>query len=43
MAIQTSDQPVVLACVYLGSLLYIASLILTDIGYALADPRIRLS
>jgi peptide/nickel transport system permease protein len=43
MAIQTSDQPVVLASVYLGSLLYIASLILTDIAYALADPRIRLS
>jgi peptide/nickel transport system permease protein len=43
LAIQTGDQPVVLACVYLGSLLYIASLILTDIAYALADPRIRLS
>jgi len=43
MAIQTSDQPVVLASVYLGSLLYVASLILTDIAYALADPRIRLS
>jgi len=43
IAIQTSDQPVVLASVYLGSLLYIAGLILTDIFYALADPRIRLS
>jgi len=43
IAIQTSDQPVVLASVYLGSLLYIAGLILTDLLYALADPRIRLS
>ena len=43
MAIGTSDQPVVLACTYLGSLLYIGGLILTDVCYALADPRIRLS
>jgi peptide/nickel transport system permease protein len=43
LAIQTGDQPVVMASVYLGSLLYIASLILTDICYAVADPRIRLS
>ena len=43
MAIGTGDQPVVMASVYLGSLLYIGSLILTDICYALADPRIRLS
>jgi peptide/nickel transport system permease protein len=43
MAIQTGDLPVVMASVYLGSLLYVASLILTDIAYAMADPRIRLS
>lgn len=43
MAIQTGDQPVVMASVYLGSLLYIGSLILTDVAYAIADPRIRLS
>jgi peptide/nickel transport system permease protein len=43
MAIQTGDQPVVMVSVYLGSLLYILSLILTDIAYAVADPRIRLS
>ncbi len=43
MAIQSGDLPVVMASVYLGSLLYVASLILTDIAYALADPRIRLS
>lgn len=43
LAIQTGDQPVILASVYLGSLLYILSLILTDMAYAIADPRIRLS
>jgi peptide/nickel transport system permease protein len=43
LAIGTGDQPVVMASVYLGSLLYIGSLIVTDILYALADPRIRLS
>lgn len=43
LAIQTADQPVVMASVYLGALLYLASLILTDVAYALADPRIRLS
>lgn len=42
-AIQTGDQPVVMASVFLGSMLYIAGLIATDICYALADPRIRLS
>lgn len=43
MAIQTADQPVIMASVYLGALLYLASLILTDVAYAFADPRIRLS
>jgi peptide/nickel transport system permease protein len=43
LAIQTGDLPVVMASVYLGSLLYIGSLILTDVAYAIADPRIRLS
>jgi peptide/nickel transport system permease protein len=42
-AIQTGDQPVIMASVFLGSVLYLASLIVTDICYALADPRIRLS
>ncbi len=42
-AIQTGDQPVVMASVFLGSVLYLFALILTDICYALADPRIRLS
>ncbi len=29
--------------VYLGSVLYVAGLLLTDISYTLADPRVRLS
>jgi peptide/nickel transport system permease protein len=42
-AIQTGDQPVVMVSVFLGSILYLFALTLTDILYALADPRIRLS
>jgi peptide/nickel transport system permease protein len=42
-AIRTSDDPVVLASVYLGAIFYLIALILTDILYAIADPRIRLS
>ncbi|VAW36451.1 ABC transporter, permease protein 1 (cluster 5, nickel/peptides/opines) [hydrothermal vent metagenome] len=41
-AIGSQDFAIVRAMVYLGSLLYIAGLILTDISYTLADPRIRL-
>jgi peptide/nickel transport system permease protein len=43
LAIQTADEPVVLATAYLGALMYLGALILTDVLYALADPRIRLS
>jgi peptide/nickel transport system permease protein len=43
LSIQQGDQPVVMASVYLGALLYIFALTLTDILYAAADPRIRLS
>jgi peptide/nickel transport system permease protein len=42
-SIQSGDQPVVITSVFLGSALYLVGLILTDICYALADPRIRLS
>jgi peptide/nickel transport system permease protein len=31
------------AMVFLGSVLYIIGLILTDISYTLVDPRIRLA
>ena len=41
-AIQAQDFAVVRAMVFLGSLLYIVGLMLTDVSYALADPRVRL-
>jgi peptide/nickel transport system permease protein len=41
-AIAQQDFPVVRAMVFLGSVLYIVGLILTDISYTVADPRIRL-
>ncbi len=42
-AISANDFTVVRAMVFLGTLLYIVGLILTDIAYALVDPRVRLS
>jgi len=41
-AIQAQDFAVVRAMVFIGSALYIVGLLLTDISYTLADPRIRL-
>ena len=41
-AINSQDFAVVRAMVFLGSLLYIVGLILTDISYTLVDPRVRL-
>ena len=41
-AINSQDFAVVRAMVFLGSLLYIVGLILTDISYSLVDPRVRL-
>lgn len=41
-AIQQQDFAIVRAMVFLGSVLYIAGLILTDISYTWVDPRIRL-
>jgi peptide/nickel transport system permease protein len=43
LAIQTSDLAVVRSTTFLTSILYIVGLTLTDICYALVDPRIRLS
>lgn len=40
-AIQNQDFAVVRAMVFLGSVLYILGLVLTDISYALVDPRVR--
>jgi peptide/nickel transport system permease protein len=42
-AINAQDFAVVRAMVFLGSVLYIIGLILTDISYTLVDPRIRLA
>jgi peptide/nickel transport system permease protein len=41
-AIQSQDFAVVRAMVFLGSVLYIIGLILTDISYTLVDPRVKL-
>jgi peptide/nickel transport system permease protein len=41
-AIQSQDFAIVRAMVFLGSVLYIIGLILTDLSYTLVDPRIRL-
>jgi peptide/nickel transport system permease protein len=41
-AIQAQDFAVVRAMVFIGSVLYIAGLLLTDISYTLVDPRVRL-
>jgi peptide/nickel transport system permease protein len=41
-AINRQDFSIVRAMVFLGSVLYILGLILTDISYTLADPRVRL-
>ena len=41
-AIQSQDFGIVRSMVFIGSLLYIVGLILTDISYTLVDPRIRL-
>ena len=41
-AIQAQDFAVVRAMVFIGSLLYILGLLLTDLSYTLVDPRVRL-
>jgi peptide/nickel transport system permease protein len=40
-AINSADFAVVRAMVYLGSVLYIIGSVMTDISYALVDPRVR--
>jgi len=42
-AIQAQDFAVVRSMVFLGALLYILGLLLTDISYTLVDPRVRLA
>lgn len=41
-AIHAQDFAIVRAMVFLGSVLYIVGLMLTDISYTLVDPRVRL-
>jgi peptide/nickel transport system permease protein len=40
-AIQSQDFAIVRAMVFLGSVLYILGLIMTDISYTMVDPRVR--
>lgn len=42
-AIARQDFSIVRSMVFLGSVLYIAGLLLTDISYTFVDPRVRLS
>jgi len=42
-AINQQDFSIVRAMVFLGTVLYIIGLLLTDISYSIADPRVRLS
>lgn len=41
-AIQQQDFAIVRAMVFLGSVMYIIGLVLTDISYTLVDPRVKL-
>ncbi|HLF67661.1 MAG TPA: ABC transporter permease, partial [Gammaproteobacteria bacterium] len=42
-AIRAQDFAIVRSMVFLGSVLYILGLLLTDISYTLVDPRVRLT
>jgi peptide/nickel transport system permease protein len=42
-AIQAQDFAIVRSMVFLGAVLYIVGLLLTDISYTLVDPRVRLA
>ncbi len=42
-AINSQDFAIVRAMVFLGSVLYVIGLLLTDISYTLVDPRVRLT
>ena len=41
-AIQQQDFAIVRVMVFIGTLMYIIGLVLTDISYVIVDPRIRL-
>jgi peptide/nickel transport system permease protein len=42
-AIQSQDFLIVRAMVFLGAVLYILGLLMTDVSYTIADPRVRLT
>jgi peptide/nickel transport system permease protein len=42
-AIRQQDFAIVRSMVFLGTVLYIVGLVLTDISYTIVDPRVRLS
>jgi peptide/nickel transport system permease protein len=42
-AINMQDFAIVRAMVFLGSVLYILGLVMTDVSYAMVDPRVRLA
>ncbi|EKD77170.1 MAG: hypothetical protein ACD_42C00456G0004 [uncultured bacterium] len=42
-AIAQQDFDIVRVMVFLGTLFYIAGLIITDVTYTLVDPRVRLA
>ena len=42
-AIQAQDFAVVRSMVFIGSVLYIVGLLLTDLSYTFVDPRVRLA
>ena len=41
-AIQAQDFGIVRSMVFIGTVLYVVGLILTDISYTLVDPRVRI-
>jgi peptide/nickel transport system permease protein len=41
-AIHGNDFATLRTMVYIGALLFVAGQVLTDLSYALADPRVRL-
>lgn len=42
-AVGSRDDPVMIAMAFIGALLYVVGLIITDICYALVDPRVELT
>jgi peptide/nickel transport system permease protein len=41
-AVNSSDWPVINALTFVGAIIYLGALLLTDLCYALVDPRVSL-